>query len=904
MKKLNFLSLLILVSLLGFSVNLTAQDLGPDPVFGVWANYTPVDAAHWYAYGDTLATAAGMTPRLDPGNDDWQWWNYAYHCAELAVAGENFDGDFELRTKLKMPDSTTTGYFDVCLIFDYSDEYNYNMFCLWRDKSSCFYTVTNGVRAQVGDISYKTFLEQTTGNNDWHDVRVLRIGEKLSAFFDDNPVVSVEDASLAAGGKLGVGTLNDSVWFKEIMAWVPPIQFADDATWGKYTTYSAINPGKVIVDTVGTDTVLYLQSISAPRLAPGNTDWQWWLYPYHLSNIAYNPLATYGDFTLKADVFKPEAENTDANWDAALVFGMESEYDYNVLWLYNKTNSTKLTSVKDGIREDLVFCPDSLFTDNDWHTFKIVRAGNVVTCYMDDVEILTKDSVLLGAQGMLGVGSINDPANFDNIVVTGTATAVSDVNELLETSYGYIEGKTILDIFPLTGVTAKMMADGATVSAGATAMVLNDTLGVVADGDDVTNGMYLGVQAENGVINLYEIFLYVLSSDKDISWFGLGDISASNDSLLGIFEGVKVGTLKENISVHDSATFIVTDSEETEVGDDVEVVSDMKVIVTSEDGHSKTYIIQVVPAPWPTLNIVKVDATNKPVIDEFFDDWTDFTATPVDVPGSDGDEDIPDPSGPDDLSVYFKTVWDDDGLYMYVNFQDDIINYAAADVWERDGIEIAILVTDDPGKRAAYNAWWLPEERTWEQKYTLTYGMTQMDAQWPNRDMTGCDFAWYDRDDGKGWEIEVFWTWTALNGNGGLYTFVPGPDQKISVEMMVNDSDEEPVRQHSLFWWQVAGTNQDASEYAIMKLVTGTNIDEVEKTGLSIYPNPVENTLFFTGEKTIVNAQISNVLGQTVRNYIDIRGNSINVENLVSGVYLISVETREGGTATARFMKK
>ena len=44
-----------------------------------------------------------------------------------------------------------------------------------------------------------------------------------------------------------------------------------------------------------------------PRLDPGNNDWQWWNRPYHPANIAYIPTSTYGDFTLEADLFKPEA---------------------------------------------------------------------------------------------------------------------------------------------------------------------------------------------------------------------------------------------------------------------------------------------------------------------------------------------------------------------------------------------------------------------------------------------------------------------------------------------------------------------------------------------------------------------------------------------------------------------
>jgi hypothetical protein len=909
MKKQNLLLVFSLVILLGITANLSAQDLGVDPVFGDWSGYTVVDAAHWHISGDSMVTtASGLTPRLDPGNEDWQWWNYPHHCADLAVTGPDFDGTFELEAIVKMPDNTTTGYWDVCLIFDYTDEYNYNMFTLWRGTGSCFYTVINGVKAQIGAGSYELFVEQVTGINSFHKVRVLRIGNKLSAFFDNTPVISVADDALAGAGKLGVGTINDSILIDEIRAWVPPIQFSDDATWGNYANYAAVNPGAVVVDTVGTEPVIYLQSMASPRLAPGNTDWQWWLYPYHLANMAYIPTMTYGDFTLEADLFKPAAENGDANWDAGIVFGVESDYDYNVLWLYNKANGTKLTNVAGGKREDLVFCPDSLFVDNEWHTFKITRAGNVVTCYMDDVQILTLDDAKLGAQGMLGLGSVNDPANFDNITVTGTATTVKTGNTLEAITIGNLVGDQILDVFPLTGVTADMMVAAATVSEGATAAVVNDTMGLVSGSTDVTNGMFLAVTAENGVARYYEIILYVLSSDKDISWFGLGDISATNDSLLGIFEGTKVVTLKENISIHDSATMIITDAANAELADDVELVTGMKVKVTSEDGHSKTYIIVVQPAPWPTLTIKKVDDTDRPVIDEFFDDWADFEVIDIDqydTEGVEGDV-LPMPTA-SDLTVYFKSVWDEEGLYMYFNFLDDIINYSSANDWERDGIEVAILVTDDAGKRANYNAWWQPELRTWEQKYTLTNGMTKMEALWPNRDMTGCDFAWYDKDGGNGWELEVFWTWAALNGNGGLYTFVPAVGKKISVEMMVNDSDEEPLRQHSLFWWQPYGTNQDASEYAMVRLggnVIGPQGIAKIKKDLVIYPNPVETNLYFTGNEIVERAQISNVLGQVVQNHTDIRGNSINVEDLADGVYLISVVTREGRTAVARFVKQ
>ena len=78
----------------------------------------------------------------------------------------------------------------------------------------------------------------------------------------------------------------------------------------------------------------------------------------------------------------------------------------------------------------------------------------------------------------------------------------------------------------------------------------------------------------------------------------------------------------------------------------------------------------------------------------------------------------------------------------------------------------------------------------------------------------------------------------------------------------------------------------------------------MEKSSFGIYPNPVNNMLYFTGNETIDRVQINNVLGQTVQSYTKLQSNSINVENLANGIYLISVETKEGEIATARFIKK
>ena len=65
------------------------------------------------------------------------------------------------------------------------------------------------------------------------------------------------------------------------------------------------------------------------------------------------------------------------------------------------------------------------------------------------------------------------------------------------------------------------------------------------------------------------------------------------------------------------------------------------------------------------------------------------------------------------------------------------------------------------------------------------------------------------------------------------------------------------------------------------------SIDDQYFTNLSIYPNPVENSLFISGNDTPISVSIYNVLGKEV---ISIKNtNNINVQTLPSGVYTIRI---------------
>ena len=106
------------------------------------------------------------------------------------------------------------------------------------------------------------------------------------------------------------------------------------------------------------------------------------------------------------------------------------------------------------------------------------------------------------------------------------------------------------------------------------------------------------------------------------------------------------------------------------------------------------------------------------------------------------------------------------------------------------------------------------------------------------------------------------------------------------------------IDQNYVYCIGVQGENHYVGIPAIQKL----RIESVENLGLedehlfaiSIYPNPTNNTLFISGNKTPIAVDIYNVLGKEV---LSIKNtDNINVEALPSGVYVIRISDGVGQT--------
>lgn len=82
-----------------------------------------------------------------------------------------------------------------------------------------------------------------------------------------------------------------------------------------------------------------------------------------------------------------------------------------------------------------------------------------------------------------------------------------------------------------------------------------------------------------------------------------------------------------------------------------------------------------------------------------------------------------------------------------------------------------------------------------------------------------------------------------------------------------------------------------------------TDVEETsENESVSIYPNPTTGELNIKSSTEFVSARVTNLAGQTFE--FEVSGNSLNVSNLATGLYIIDLESANGTVEKAKFIKK
>ena len=145
---------------------------------------------------------------------------------------------------------------------------------------------------------------------------------------------------------------------------------------------------------------------------------------------------------------------------------------------------------------------------------------------------------------------------------------------------------------------------------------------------------------------------------------------------------------------------------------------------------------------------------------------------------------------------------------------------------------------------------------------------------------------------------ETTYVWDGVQG-----VYKPSFKMDISIQ---SETDTNIVREGIMYeyntnvntWNELEG--EKYKSYWYYTKISTLSADKVESPTFVIYPNPTDNTLFITGNKTPIAVAIYNVLGKEV---LSIKNtNKINVQALPSGVYVIRISDGIGQT-NRKFIK-
>ena len=96
---------------------------------------------------------------------------------------------------------------------------------------------------------------------------------------------------------------------------------------------------------------------------------------------------------------------------------------------------------------------------------------------------------------------------------------------------------------------------------------------------------------------------------------------------------------------------------------------------------------------------------------------------------------------------------------------------------------------------------------------------------------------------------------------------------------------------------------------SVSKLVdTSLSTPSLNESEVTIFPNPATNELYIKNNNNLAlqNISIADLTGKVVFNQDiqNIDSNAVNITSLAKGIYLVTVETQSGLTATSKIIKQ
>lgn len=134
---------------------------------------------------------------------------------------------------------------------------------------------------------------------------------------------------------------------------------------------------------------------------------------------------SFSDFVIELDARAGESVHANTYTDYAVVFGYQDELNYYYVMINNAVEYTQLFKVENGSRVLLDTAIADVLVDDDYHEIVVQKTGELIEVRFDGAEILSAVDATF-VEGRLGVGSFNDSAYFDNILITRSSVQVTD----------------------------------------------------------------------------------------------------------------------------------------------------------------------------------------------------------------------------------------------------------------------------------------------------------------------------------------------------------------------------------------------------------------------------------------------------------------------------------------------
>jgi hypothetical protein len=260
--------------------------------------------------------------------------------------------------------------------------------------------------------------------------------------------------------------------------------------------------------------------------------------------------------------------------------------------------------------------------------------------------------------------------------------------------------------------------------------------------------------------------------------------------------------------------------------------------------------------------------------------------------------------GPTDFAATFRTLWDEVSLFFLVEVTDDVkvTDTGFPTPYSDDCVEFWLDLNNS--KNSAY----LPSETDEYQIIFLRDNTTihQIDH---NDLLVGLDWAWADTQTGYIFEIEMPWL-TAFKWKERFDVLQPEFGQKLGFEVHVNDDDDGEDRDSNIGWFYTTDEAwRNPSTLGDMKMM-GELYESVHQViseqKFRMHPNPASENLELISNTGISNIKVINITGQTV---MDIQVNNerlvtLDINELSSSVYLVTVRDRHNNYSTQKFIKK